>query len=746
MRVGRCTREPADGGRVPAARIVRWARDRVRDGDGRVVKAGASRTIALGVATLLFAAASAGVLARLPLEPVQTWWFSMVALAAVPVGWAIGTTFLRTAVVGAGFFVGASAQLALTDPLWFQSIAVDPGWRWHQLLLGAIAGQAAVVVFEWARPGALARASAVTRSLGRVRLAVLVVLLLALAAPLMDKLERPLDFVAQTGLAGCFFALNAAHVLALARSLPEAGAGRLAAAWTRVAASRPAGGWVGIASGAVFVAAGALAVFAFERVPHVPDEVAYVLHAKILLTGQLSVAPPPPELLPAMGYDFLHAFRGKWFSIFPPGWPAVLALGVAAGLPALVNPLLAALSIPLAHRVFRGLAGATTASIATVLLAASPWFLATSASLMAHTLTLVLVTAAWLGLGRALQRGHVVWAFASGLAMGLLFDTRPFDGLVVGTLTGLYALLAPGRRFGLVVAYGAGCIATGALTFPYHQELIGTAWTTPIHNYFNEIWYPGANRFGFGADIGPTELWGGIDLDRGHSVWEALVHLQQNAYTLNFELLGWGVGCLSLVGVHALWGRKSRADLFAAALVAAVVGGYSFYWFAGGFYIGPRYWFMVLAPLIFWSARGVVTLDDRLRAAGARSPSPRIGLALGVLCAFALVAFTSWRGVTKYHEFRGFHDGYRRLLAEHDLTSALVFVRNPTTADFGSAYIFNSPDPSDATPRFVRDLGAERNRRVAEAYPDKRIYFVAGGDAGDRVRIVAGPLSVSDLP
>ena len=64
------------------------------------------------------------------------------------------------------------------------------------------------------------------------------------------------------------------------------------------------------------------------------------------------------------------------FSIFPPGWPAFLAVGVALGAGWLVNPLLAAACVPLAHRVFLGLADRRTADVGVTLMAVSPAVLA----------------------------------------------------------------------------------------------------------------------------------------------------------------------------------------------------------------------------------------------------------------------------------------------------------------------------------------------------------------------------------
>ena len=59
----------------------------------------------------------------------------------------------------------------------------------------------------------------------------------------------------------------------------------------------------------------------------------------ILAEGLLTVpAPPVPE---AFSVYMIPYKSERWYSIFPPGWPAMLAIGTLLEVPWLVNPLLA---------------------------------------------------------------------------------------------------------------------------------------------------------------------------------------------------------------------------------------------------------------------------------------------------------------------------------------------------------------------------------------------------------------------
>lgn len=664
---------------------------------------------------------------------LQQWFALMLIGSSAMALWAV---VRRQAVwlLSAAFFAGTSAQLGVTQPMWFGSLEFGTGNRFKLICFAVIAVQAAVTAMFLARAGRIGGLRSGIASVGYKRvLLLLALLLLATVSPMgFIHFHQYGAFAKQFVASGTFLSINIANLLALGLLLPQSFLLSLAGRIDRLfsvgeaqsSGAKPLLLW--LAALWVFAVTMLLNLFAFDRIARIPDEVAYLFQAKYFAQGHLYALMPSGPIAAALQYDWISMSDGKWFSIFPPGWPAVLAIGVAAGVPFLVNPLLAALTVPVSYSLTLRVGSPKLAVLVTLLLCGSPWYLATGASLMSHTLTMLLVLSGWWLMLEEGKRRPLAW-FAAGCLMGFLFLTRPLDGVIVGTLTGVWAMsrvrLTTVKGWGEVAAFGFGCLVVGALIFPYNQLLVGNALVTPIDHHFDLLWHPGANRLGFGTDIGAPDNWGGIDIWQGHSPLEALIQSQFNLKMLNVELFGWAVGSLLPLFVHLIWGKLSRFDIAMLAVTVVAITAYALYWFNGGFYIGPRYWFMGLWPCVYLSARGLRTGLAVLKAAGlvhARETIATVAILLGAL---ALVSFLPWRGITKYWEFRGSHSGYRDQMASGKPHNALVFVKSDNMSEYAGAFMLNEPDLKGVI--FVKDRGQSLNAPIMAQYPGRSVYFMA---------------------
>lgn len=481
----------------------------------------------------------------------------------------------------------------------------------------------------------------------------------------------------------------------------------------------------------VLLVAGLLAWFAYERHPHVPDEVVYLFHARYIADGMLSM--PLPPVREAFDVNLMFFQEDRWFSPVPPGWPAVLSLGVLAGAPWLVNPLLGSVSVLLAHGLLRELYDRGVARTGAVLLALSPWYVFMSMNFMTHALTLTSGLAAALAVARLRRTGRWRWGALGGIFVGLAGLTRPLEGLVVGALLGVWILVRRARRRPAGAAvFGASALVVAGLVFPYNAHFTGDPTRFPLMAYTDKHYGPGTNALGFGPERGLG--WPGLDPFPGHGAVDVAVNAALNTFAVNAELLGWSAGGLLLAALFVFSGRIRTPDRLMLGVTASVVGVHSLYWFSGGPDFGARYWYLIIVPLVALTVRGLEFLDENAGRGG-------VLLGASLLCASALISFFPWRAIDKYHDYRGMEPGVRELAAARNLGRSLVLVRGRRHPDYASAAIYNPVDLDGDGPIYAWDRGPEVTKDVLAAFPDRPIWIVEGPTmTGHSYRVVAGPL------
>jgi len=484
----------------------------------------------------------------------------------------------------------------------------------------------------------------------------------------------------------------------------------------------------------VAVTAGVLSYFVYERHPHVEDEAAYYMQARLLAIGAVDLpAPPVPE---AQSFFLMDSRGDRWFPATPPGWPVFLAAGTLLGLPWLVNPILGGLSVLLAGWLLEHLYDPRTARIGVLLLATSPWHIFLAMSLMTHTSQMFTALVAVVGVAKAASTFRWPWAFAGGAGLGLTSLNRPLDGAILGLLLAAWALGLGAKRlrFPCLAALAMGTILTASLVLPFNQRLTGSPFAFPLSTFADKHFGPGRNALGFGKDRG---LGWALDPFPGHGPLDALVNLNLNGHSVNTELLGWPTGSVLIVAIALFARPRHRSDRLLLAAIVAVCGVYSLYWFSGGPDFGARYWFLTLLPCIALAARGVLWVSNE-------SGHPwRVQTAVLALCGFTLVNYLPWRSLDKYHHYLGMRPDVRDLAASGRLGRSLVLIRGKSFPDFVSAAPYNPldpRDPADPGPLFAWDKDPHTRERLLQAYPDRPVWIVNGPSiTGLGYEIESGP-------
>ncbi len=442
----------------------------------------------------------------------------------------------------------------------------------------------------------------------------------------------------------------------------------------------------------IVVATALIGWLVLEHFPNSGDEYCYLYQADTFLAGRLSN--PPHPLQPFFETSHIIERGNHVFSVFPPGWPVIVAVSLRAGLPSwALNPLLSAAMFVLTFFLARRVTGdEATSALAAVMLATTSYFLMTGASYFSHMACAVLVVGAMIGMLR-MAEGRSWSAAAAGFLAGLAVITRYYTPvLCLLPLTIVLLLERPWRKEYLWAIVGA--LPPLVFMLVYNHALSGNALVLSkggVEQY-DELWFA-------------TGFW-----RRGAEFMGE--HL--------FDLMLWTPPLLLVAYLLGLRRTplKTRLGAVGAGFACVVLGFYP-YMNRGGNQYGPRFYFdgfpllvVVAATVVFGGTR----YEDRSR--GARR---LVYLFFVSVAAHAAIAVTQLQATHAQIEER--LDLERRVTAS-SISNALVFVATPIGLEraMPAADFTRNGIDLDAPVLYVLDR-AEENNRLRDYYPNRACYI-----------------------
>ena len=238
-------------------------------------------------------------------------------------------------------------------------------------------------------------------------------------------------------------------------------------------------------------------------------------------------------------------------------------------------------------------------------------------NLMTHTATLTFALLGAIEVARLRRDPRLRWAVLGGIGIGMVGLIRPLEGAAVAGLLGLWSLGARGPALAPCPGGGAHGLQRGGrgAGLPLQPYFTGSARVFPIMQYTDTQYGAGTNALGFGTNRGLG--WPGLDPFPGHGLIDVLVNANFNLFQTNIELHGWATGSLLVLALFLVAGPKRREDWWMVAVICAIAGIHSFYWFSGGPDFGARYWYLILVPCLVLTARGLEWIDRAAEPAGA---------------------------------------------------------------------------------------------------------------------------------
>jgi hypothetical protein len=411
---------------------------------------------------------------------------------------------------------------------------------------------------------------------------------------------------------------------------------------------------------------GAFALYAwiarsvFSGRPLLIDEIVQLIQARIFASGHLWL----PVAAHREFFSILHVVDtgDKVYSQFPPGGPAMLALGELVRAPWLVGPACGAISVALFARLVRFTDPSASPLFhmgATLLFAVTPFGAFMFGSHMNHATALMWILLSVVALATVamdVSRRRTAWAFACGFGLGAAASIRPLDAFAFAMPAAAWLLALAWhdrRRWIDVVVAGVGvAIPFGAMMWVNAQST-----GSPLLFGYEVLW---GKAHGLGFHAAP---WGAVHTpSRGLELISLYVtRLQTYLFETPFPAL------VPAIAALAMTRKLSPLDRY--LLVSAIfLGGLYFAYWHDGFFLGPRFVFPWLPVLVLWTARLPVLVRR-----GALSIGVNAALATGVVlaCTASLpVRLAQYRGA-----LTSMRVDYAAESRSAGVRDALVFVR-----------------------------------------------------------------------
>lgn len=462
-----------------------------------------------------------------------------------------------------------------------------------------------------------------------------------------------------------------------------------------------------------------LSYFVFWHMPHVQDNIDQVFHAKIFLTGHLTAPSHPYKEF----FDFTHMINnGKWYSEYPPGHTVMLMIGLLAGMPWVINPLLGSFSIVLFYLIGREAYDEKTGRVAALLGMLSPFVMFMSAEFFSHATTLFFLSLFALFFIKTIKGKFALHPpLIAGLSLGVCLNARPLTAIGVAIPYMIYAcywLIKHPKlyltRFILMTA-GFSLLVGVLLGFNYLTN--GNPFL-----FAYEVLYGKQHNPGFGHSA-----WG-----PPHTPLRGLMQDLNDLNAINKYLFEWCIPSTFFVLLFFIGRRRNPWDYVFISSVFSLPFTYFFYWYQGWCF-GPRFAYESTLPLILLTARGIIHAPESIQY---RFKCKDISIqryyinCIVIFCVIIAMSINVPTLIKHYsNSYWGVNPDVQRAVKQAKIRNAVVFVGSY----YGSVLADNSPLLNTSI-IYARDLGV-KNQQMMAYYPD-RLYYLANGSKIQEIFII----------
>lgn len=453
------------------------------------------------------------------------------------------------------------------------------------------------------------------------------------------------------------------------------------------------------------------------------DENAYVFMARVFASGRLYLPSMPAEIRSFFDNQFIIN-DGKWYGIYFPGHPLVLALGAVVGAERWIPSLVTVLSVVIGFLVARRIFGPRAATLSALLFPVTVYMVFPSATLLAHsTAALALLTFVY-GATRIGDAPEAIrWWIVAAIGLAWAGVTRPL-GPAAFAVPWLVWLILCVRRNGRprawagVLVFCAIGLASILLFCGYNLALTGDPFQTGYQRSIE------LNKHALLAGRLPAPWPLPTIYEVGHTILR-----------LNFWEFGWP---LSLLFVPFF--RRTGPGILVLLGSCAVPLAYALIGMTNVYALGPTHYAEIAVFVAILSASGIEALVERARSGAAGERWSRFVMAVPPVSVCCMLLVFLPIHAASLREMSQITRAPYELVESQGLDRAVVFVHSlPALMVHPGAWVYfhRNPRPDLLDPvLFVRHLGPERDARLMRAFPDRKAYIMGMHDG----RLVVTPV------
>ncbi len=456
-----------------------------------------------------------------------------------------------------------------------------------------------------------------------------------------------------------------------------------------------------------------LSFLILQQFPNSGDEYAYIYQAKTFIQNR--TWNNPHELNHFFKFWNILVKDEKMFSIFPPGWPLLIAAFMSISVPAwIINPIIGCISIICLYFLSRSLSNSYVAKITIFVTALSSFYLFNAASFFSHNFCSLLIILFTLSSFKYFKEDKLIYAFLAGTFLGWAFITRYFTAILCMMPILIYYIYyvrkknLKGLLFSLI---GASPFIVFLLLYNY--SISGNAFILPRN------WVGGYDEFEL--------MFSGIGL-RNLISQIFLFHI----YTPIFFFI---IYCYYVaIDFYKLKNKLLQGDdlkvFFVSLNLLLLIIAHYFFNHTGENQYGPRFYYEGFPFLVLYICRSLFYGQNGKKDKQRKTLAIIFGA--GILIHLPIAALLA----DKNHQIIYERTDLYRIAQQKNLKNSIIFLQTGT----GHIYEMHRYDLTRNNFRYsnsvlyAASLGAEKDQQLKKLYPNRSYYIYYYNDGGHLVK------------